>query len=172
MQEPSAPLVRLEVDAEALPVGATGELVIDASPAEVWRVVRDIDRYAERLPMVHRMIVDGDKVVMKLKFRLAIFSARFGFTSRMTSEPERWLDLAYVSGEPEGIHLRFELEPANGGQATRLSAHTSFDILSLGWLVKVFLRHHPEIRYGVFTGTTLVLLDAVRRATLGLPPPG
>lgn len=27
--------------------------------------------------------------------------------------------------------------------------------MSLGWLVKAFLKHHPEIRFGVFPATAL-----------------
>ena len=39
------------------------------------------------------------------------------------------------------------------------------------WLVKYFLRHHPEIQHGIFPGITLVLLDSIRRATSREPAP-
>lgn len=149
---------------DGLPAGAIGTMLIAAPVARVWEVVRDVGRYAQRVPMVHRASRNGDRVSMQLKFKLAIFSAKFGFTADLKAEEQRWLELQYVSGEPAEIRLRFELEPAEGDRATLTRAHVSFDIQSLGWLVKYFLRHHPEIQYGVFPGTTLVLLDSIRKA--------
>jgi len=58
----------------------------------------------------------------------------------------------------------FELSPLDDGRATLIHAHGEYDAMSLGWLVKFFLKHHPEILHGVFPGTVLVLLDAMRRA--------
>ena len=48
------------------------------------------------------------------------------------------------------------------GASTILYVSCFFDILSLGWLVRFVLKHHPEIRDGVFAGTALVLLDLGR----------
>jgi carbon monoxide dehydrogenase subunit G len=169
---PDEPVVRVQLDDDALPIGAAGELRVPAPPAAVWRVVRDLAGYSRSVPMIDRVEVDGDRVTMKLRFRLAVFSARFGFSARMSSEEERWLALSYLSGEPAGIQIRFELCPLDEGRATLLAASISFDIQSLGWLVKFFLRHHPEIRYGVYTGSTLVLLDSVRRAVAARPASG
>jgi hypothetical protein len=42
--------------------------------------------------------------------------------------------------------------------------HIGFDIESLGWLVKLFLKHHPEIQFGVFSGCALALLESMRTA--------
>ena len=58
-----------------------------------------------------------------------------------------------------------------GGRAVRLeddacevTTSVTYDIYSLGWLVKYFLRHHPEIQLGVFPGTVLTILDSLRIA--------
>jgi hypothetical protein len=39
-----------------------------------------------------------------------------------------------------------------------------FEVKSLGWLAKYFLKHHPEIQYGIFPGVALALLDSLKRA--------
>ena len=44
------------------------------------------------------------------------------------------------------------------------SGDGEFDLMSLGWLAKYFLRHHPEIQFGIFPGVALVLVDSLRRA--------
>jgi hypothetical protein len=61
--------------------------------------------------------------------------------------------------------LRFTLAPAEGGRGCSVEGDGEFDLESLGWLVKYFLRHHPEIQFGIFPGVALVLVDSLRRAT-------
>lgn len=36
--------------------------------------------------------------------------------------------------------------------------------MSLGWLAKYFLRHRPEIQFGVMPGVAVGLLESIRRA--------
>jgi hypothetical protein len=76
-----------------------------------------------------------------------------------------------VEGEPRGLVIRYDLAPIEDGRATQLSVRIGFDLRSLGWLVKYFLKHHPEIQYGVYPGCALALAASMRRAALGLPPP-
>ena len=163
------PLVRLQLGADGSPVGAAGALRSAAPPERVWSVIRDVERYPERVPLVHRARRDGDDVAMQLRFRIALLSAKFGFVVTVTSGEERWLELGYVSGEPRDMRLRFEIEPVEDGRRTLTRIAVSYDIYSLGWLVKFFLRHHPEIQHGVLSGTTLVLLDSVQRAATAQP---
>jgi hypothetical protein len=66
--------------------------------------------------------------------------------------------------EPKDIRLRFTLTPTEGGRACSAEADVEFDLTSLGWMAKYFLRHHPEIQFGVFPGVALVLVDSLRRA--------
>jgi len=154
-------LVRLSVGDDGLPTGATGATLVRAPAEKVWSVVADVSSYSGRIPMIHRMERTGDRVVMKLRFKVALFSFGFEVASDAKSEEGRWLELHYVSGEPRDMRLRLELEPA--GDATLVHCDIGFDIESLGWLVKTFLKHHPEIRYGIFPGCAIVLLDSMRR---------
>jgi hypothetical protein len=71
----------------------------------------------------------------------------------------------WTGGEPRGILLRFSLTPIEGERACIVETQAEFEVQSLGWLVKYFLKHHPEIQHGIFPGITLVLLDSIRRAT-------
>ena len=60
--------------------------------------------------------------------------------------------------------MRFELTPIDDGRACTVSGDGEFDLHSLGWLVKYFLKHHPEIQHGIFPGVALVLIDSLKRA--------
>jgi ribosome-associated toxin RatA of RatAB toxin-antitoxin module len=160
----AGPLVRVHIGEDKLPVGASGALRLAASPDTVWALIRDVERYPELVHMIHRAKRDGEEVWIQLRFRMAVISAKFGFHAALREEPGRSLDLSYTSGEPRDIRLRFELEPVDGGAATLLRVAVTYDIFSLGFLVKFFLRHHPEIQHGVYPGTVLSLLDSIRLA--------
>jgi hypothetical protein len=149
------------------PTGATAAARIAAPPARVWEVVSDLSGYAERLPMVHRVKRDGDRVQVDLRFKIALFSVGFAFQADARYEAERWLELTWVEGEPRGIVLRFDLHPHADGKETLMYGSGAFDIRSLGWLVKFFLKHHPEIEFGIFPGVALNLIDAMRKAAVG-----
>jgi hypothetical protein len=114
--------------------------------------------------MIHRARRDGDRITIDLKFKVAILSVGFTFVADAVYEQEKWLELRWVSGEPRGIRLRFELEPADEGRATIVRGDGEFDAQSLGWLAKYFLKHHPEIEYGIFPGVALALIDSMRKA--------
>jgi carbon monoxide dehydrogenase subunit G len=154
--------VRLGPDGK--PVGAAASVVIDRPVAKVWAAVADIERYARFLPMVHRARREGDTVTFDLKFRIGFFSTGFQFTADATYEAEKRLELRWKAGEPKGILLRFTLAE-HGEGATLVEGDGEFDLMSLGWLVKYFLKHHPEIQFGIFPGVALVLIDSLRRAS-------
>lgn len=100
-----------------------------------------------------------------LKFRVGFFSVGFQFTADATYEPEKWLELRWTAGEPKDIRLRFDLAATEDGKACIVHGDGEFDLHSLGWLVKYFLKHHPEIEHGIFPGVALVLIDSLKRAT-------
>jgi ribosome-associated toxin RatA of RatAB toxin-antitoxin module len=152
------------MDDEGHPRAASAEARIEHPVARVWAVVSDVNAYAERIPMVHRVRRDAERVTVDLRFRVSLLSVGFQFVADMKHEPERWLELRGVSGEPRGIRLRFELTPLDGGRACMLRGEGEFDALSLGWLAKYFLRHHPEIENGIFPGVALTLVEAMRKA--------
>jgi carbon monoxide dehydrogenase subunit G len=156
------PLLRVLLDAAGAPVGATGCWRIPAPPARVWAVLEDVDRYAGRIPMVDKVVRRGDRVELHLRFRISLFSVHFSFEASVQRDPGRSVDIRWISGEPRNAHIHLELEPIEGGAATLLHATTRYDIDSLGWLVKYFLKHHPEIRYGVHTGSVMTILEAMR----------
>ena len=158
------PLVRVTLGPNDEPRGAIAAVRVAAPPERVWAIIRDVEAYPSRIPMIDKVKVEGDRLTMRLAFRIALFTARFGYTARITLDEGRSLDVSYESGEPRDLHLRFDLLPAPAGDATLLYVASSFDLSTLGWLVKFFLRHHPEIRYGVYPGSSLALLDSIRQA--------
>jgi hypothetical protein len=114
--------------------------------------------------MIHKVKREADRAHVFLRFKLALFSVGFDFVAAVKTEGQRRLELVGLSGEPRDIRLAFELWPHDGGKATILSGSGGFEMQSLGFLVKYFLRHHPEIELGIFPGVALGLIDAVRRA--------
>ena len=135
---------------------------IERPVARVWSTIYDVERFARYLPMVNHARRRGDSVAFDLKFRVGFFSAGFEFTTHVTYEEEKWLSLAWTAGEPRDIKLRFALTPVpeEAQSACMVETEAEFDVQSLGWLVKYFLKHHPEIQHGIFPGITLVLLDS------------
>jgi len=158
------PVVQVRLGPGGMPVGASATSRIDRPVAEVWAVLADVERYAGFLPMVHRARRHGDDVTYDLKFRIGFFSVGFQFTAHATWEEAKWLELRWLAGEPKAIRLRFELTPIDGGRACTVTGDGEFDLHSLGWLVKYFLKHHPEIQHGIFPGVALVLIDSLKRA--------
>ena len=169
MSAMKGPIVHVRLSPDGRPAGASAETRIARPVARVWSVIADLDGYPGRVPMIDRVKRDGDRVTVHLKFKVALFSVGFTFTADATYEPERWLELRWVSGEPRGILLRFELEPADDGRACIVRGDGEFDAMSLGWLTKYFLKHHPEIEYGIFPGVALALIDSMRKAAEAIP---
>ena len=159
------PVVRVTVARDGRPIRAAATARIEASASRVWSTIYDIERFANYLPMVNHARRRGDSVTFDLKFRIGFFSVGFEFTANATYETDKWLDLAWTAGEPRDIRLRFQLTPIDGDKACLVETTAEFDVQSLGWLVKYFLKHHSEIQHGIFPGITLVLLDSIRRAT-------
>ena len=166
------PLVQLHLGPQGQPIAATAAQRVPVAPAALWAVLDDVARYAERVPMVRRVRLSEGQVEVGLRFRISFLSAGFAFTADVVRDPGRALELRWLRGEPAHIRIRFDLLPGPDDGSSIAYAHVGFEIESLGWLVKFFLRHHPEIRAGVFAGTALVLLDSMRRAALGEKPVG
>jgi ribosome-associated toxin RatA of RatAB toxin-antitoxin module len=159
------PIVRVTLDRSGRPVSAAATARVERPASRVWSTIYDIERFARFLPMVNHAKRVGDDVTFDLKFRVGFFSAGFEFTAVAKYEAEKWLALTWKSGEPRDIKLNFKLTPVEGDAACIVETEASFDVQSLGWLVKYFLKNHGEIQHGIFPGITLVLLDSIRRAT-------
>jgi ribosome-associated toxin RatA of RatAB toxin-antitoxin module len=161
------PIIHVRVAPDGRPLGAATTMRIERPVAAVWAVLSDIERYAGRLPMVDRARRRGDHVDFDLKFRVGLFSAGFEFSAHATYEEPNWLELRWTSGEPRGVRFRYTLTPLDDGAACLVEGDAEFDVQSLGWLVKYFLKHHPEIQHGIFPGVSLVLIDTLRRIATG-----
>lgn len=158
--------VEVELGPDGQPRAAEAEARVSRPAAALWAAVADLDAYPGRVPMIHRVRRVGDRVTVQLRFKIALFSVGFEFVADVTADPGRSLALRWVAGEPRGLFLSFELAP-DGPEACRVRTRAELDVSSLGWLVKVFLRHHPEIAFGVVPGVALNLIDAMRRAVGG-----
>ncbi len=158
----AAPLVAVHLGADGLPSGATAAQLVAAPPERVWAVVSDVASYAAHIPMISKVKRDGDRVHVFLKFRISLFSVGFDFVADGTYVENQWLELRWVSGEPRALRIRFDLQPVASGTVVHVLC--GFDLSSLGWLVKFFLKHHPEIQFGVFPGSALTLLESMRKA--------
>ncbi len=157
----SKPIIEVEVGADGTPASATATTRVAAAPARVWSHIADVDRYPTFVPMMSKAKREGDRVHVHLKFKITLFSVGFDFVADAKYEEGKWLDLRGISGDIRDLHIRFELAEAEGGSL--LKATISFDPFSLGWLSKYFLKHHPEIRYGIFPGCAYGLADSLRQ---------
>ncbi len=158
------PVVKVRTAPDGKPTGAAAVARIEHPVSVVWTAVSDVERYAKHLPMVHRVRRREDDLTFDLRFKIGFFSVGFQFQARATYEAERWLELRWTEGEPRDIRLRFTLTPSDDGRACTVEGDGEFDMMSVGWLAKYFLRHHPEIQFGILPGVALVLIDSLRRA--------
>ena len=148
------------------PRSAVAAMRVQAPVSRIWALVEQVERFDGFVPMLHQVRRQGDVARIGLRFKIALFSVGFEFKARVTQEPQRWLELSWLDGEPRDLRLRFDLRPL-GEAETLLHTTASFDVNSLGWLAKYFLKHHPEIKYGVFPGVAVALADSVRKAVEG-----
>ena len=156
--------LKVHIDRDGTPRGATAREKLNVSLDRLWAVIVEVDKFPQRIPMIHRVRLDGNRATVDLKFKLSLFSVGFHFVVDVLQEEKKWLELKWVSGEPRGIKLRFDLEEADDGKATILTSTGEFDVMSLGWLAKYFLKHHPEIQFGVIPGVAVGLLESMRKA--------
>lgn len=164
VEQASGPLVLIRLGPGGEPVGASAARRLRAGRDKVWRVITDVDGMAARVPMIQKVQRDSRHVTVHLRFGLSLFSAHFAFKVEPVIDEGRSIELRYVSGEPHDLSIRHELVAAADPAHTLLYTTIGFDVYSVGFLAKFFLKHHPEIRYGVYPGSALALLDSVRRA--------
>src|SRR4051812_2632118 len=77
----AGPLLRTRLGPSGAPTGAAATGRIAAPPERVWAVVTDVGAYAGRIPMIHRVRGDGDRVTVDLRFKISLFSVGFGFVA-------------------------------------------------------------------------------------------
>jgi hypothetical protein len=149
---------------------AAAALVLVKAPADVlWGIVGDIDRFPKLIRMVHSVrhlppTPEGVQVVrVNLRFKVAFFSTKFDFVATRREVGERRVEVYYLSGKVRDVAIEIEVLPVSEDRSV-LRCHVGFDPLSLGWLVKVFLRHHPEIEWGLHTGSVMSITSAACEA--------
>ena len=164
VEHATGPLVHIRLAADGHPVGACAARRLRADRDRVWRVITDVDGMASRVPMIQKVHRDPRHITVHLRFGVSLFSANFAFKVDPVVDEGRSLELRYVEGEPRDLTIRHELVNAADPAHVLLYTSVGFDVYSVGFLAKFFLKHHPEIRYGVYPGSALALLDSVRRA--------
>jgi ribosome-associated toxin RatA of RatAB toxin-antitoxin module len=148
-----------------MPIAATAMRRMDASPKRIWNLVTDVEGYAARVPLIERVNIRGDLAEFRLRFGLALFSARFSFQSTIHKVEERSLVLSYQSGEPKDLTIEYVIDPIpDRPDAALLAVYIGFDVGSVGWLARFFLKHHPEIQYGIHAGCALALVESIHKA--------
>jgi hypothetical protein len=167
LERADGPLIRVRHGADGGPVEATAARRVKATPARVWSTISDVQSYAGRIPMMDSVKIDGNVATVHLRFGLSLFSARFSFKVARELVEGSTVILRYVEGEPRDLHIRLDVLPASAPGESLLYATIGFDVFSVGWLAKFFLRHHPEIRYGIYPGAASALLDTMRRVSEG-----
>jgi ribosome-associated toxin RatA of RatAB toxin-antitoxin module len=155
-------LIQVHMGADGGPVGASAGRFVRATPARLWAVISDVGSYGGRIPMMEHVRLDGPFVTAHLRFGVSLFSTKFSFKVERFTEEGRHVELRWVEGEPHGLNIRLEVRPASTPDASILQVRIGFDIFSLGWLAKFFLKNHPEIRFGVFPGSALTLVETMR----------
>ena len=106
---------------------------------------------------------DGRPVVrVNLKFKVAFFGVRFHFiATHERNESQMCARLRYAGGRIRDLAIDVEVAGL-GDDRSLLRCHVGFDPTSLGWLVKAFLKHHPEIEGGLHAGSVMAIADAGR----------
>lgn len=162
---PNAPIVEIKLDSKGTAVGARGWHRIELPPAKVIERVAHLasaDDVGKHLPptlaMVRHIKRHGDVIDLGLQFKVAFLSVKFGTHMKLALEGQT-ARITYLSGEPRDLALVMQLH-AEGDAASVLELDVGFDIDSLGWVTKYFLRHHPEIRTGIFSGVACTVLGA------------
>lgn len=155
-------------DPHGVPVGVKSVMTVSMPPERVVERITalqgrfDFSPFLTEIPMVRNLQVAGDSVRIDLQFKVAFLSVKFGCRAKIVREKSNVLRVEYVDGEPAGLWLRFSLLPGEAEQS-RVQVESGFDLDSLGWVAKYFLKHHPEIRPGVFAGVGYAITDVIRR---------
>ena len=101
----------MDVDASA-PVQAHAELVVGASPTEVWALLTDLDHWPDWNPDVQDVVADGP-VAPGIVFRWRAGRAQIVSTIRETRKP---FEMAWTGRTPgiRAVHV-WRLQPERGG---------------------------------------------------------
>jgi hypothetical protein len=170
------PLIRVDSYSSGRPSSATCLMAIPAPAGSVWTRIRGLDALPALIEMVESLTSlppgpQGEELVhVKLRFKITIFTARFDFVARIERQDEHRLELIYHSGKVHDLRICFELAPVSADSSVLL-CRVGFDPRSLGWLANIFIRHHPEIEWGIHAGSALSVAQAARTLAQGRDRP-
>jgi hypothetical protein len=162
-------------DTARRPVGAKATLTVSASAEQIRAHVlelsakRDLAGLLRGTPLIKSLELRGDTLAIGMQFKVSFLSVKFGCRGNIVREGENTLRFVYLDGEPTHTWLRFDLSPGTQANESVIDIGVGFDLDSLGWVAKYFLKHHPEIRPGVFAGVAYAIADAIAR---GFPEVG
>jgi len=144
------------------PTSAVALFHVRAPVEALWPIAGQIERFPDLIAMVHtvkplRGHSAGDAVRVTLRFKLAFFSVKFHFDAAVTRDDvAHRMELSWLGGNIRDVAIRAESVAASESSSI-LRVHVGFDPRSLGWLVKAFLKHHPEIEGGVHAGAAITI---------------
>jgi hypothetical protein len=132
MSQPDT-IVAVQHGPDGRPISARATAKILRPAAVVWAVLADVEKFAGRVPMIHKAKRVGDRVTVDLKFKVSILSVGFQFVADATYDEGKWLQLTYVSGEPKDLKLRFDLAADDATSARSSRAARSTRTRWAGW---------------------------------------
>ena len=165
----TGPLIRIGLRAGRARA-ARGLFLVEAPAETLWKYAGDIHQFPSLINMVDSVrhlppTPDGQDVVrVNLKFKITFLKVKFHFVASVREKEGQHVDLRYHSGKLRDVAIDVEVAPVDENRSVLLS-HVGFDPMSLGWLVKAFLRHHPEIEGGLHAGSVMSIAQAAMEAS-------
>jgi carbon monoxide dehydrogenase subunit G len=156
------------------------ELNVDASPEQVWRLLRDTPRLAALLPGVESVAPlnePGEAYQAKAGDRIGPFKVALNMEIRVTEMQEPWsLKASLKGGDSIGLNrltgsLQIMLEPASS--ATHMKFEADIEILGkLATLGAVPIRRRATEKFAEFARNIQAQFAPGGRATAGLGSAG
>lgn len=98
------------------------QVLIWFSPAQMYNLVTDVERYPEFLPWCsHAHIKECDAHGMRASLGLAMAGVRQEFCTRNTHVPDQSVDLELEDGPFSKLHGRWTFAPIGDGQACKVT---------------------------------------------------
>ena len=158
----SRPDGRLE---QAVLVGA-----VDRPPAQVRKVVGQVERYPEFMPTVEEVVVrrrQGERVVYTTHYDIPLLAMQV--ETELKPVGRRRLSLKILGGDIKRGRYGWEFLPVDGGRGTLTLFHGNADIRSQGFLLRTLVDEEPYLEHGLNVGIQLVALRAVHQRVVAAP---
>ena len=149
----------------------TSAILIDASPKEVEKVVRDFASYQEWMPQVSRSQVVGGKggatdAEFTLSFRFSVFSKSVRYTLRYKDGGEG-LTWSLVSGDFSENRGAYRWLPVDKGKRTAFFYSFYVDLASMGSMIRFAFKSTPQLEVAIASSTAVVVARAIKARVEG-----